>query len=239
MQVIVTSSFALLSAWAIWWTWQKRSEAERSAARARREAQVNRELADAGRAARDLAHDLGNLVAILHINLNHVDWSERERARETVRDVQHAALSMYRILDSWRGKQRDAPPGSSAVHLTTLCDLVGRTGIEIDTRVEEPLAFDGRDEDVVRVFENLLLSAGREAIRAGDPRVEVEMRADRLRIVSRIRDAERLEERIDEDDGSFSTGRGLELAREAAARVGWRIVHTVDDQRVALLVRPR
>ncbi len=240
MSVIVTSSFALLSAWAIWWTWRKRFEAEAVAEQARKEAHANRELADAGRAARDLAHDLGNLVAILHLNLQQLDWSEREKARETVRDVQLAALAVHRMFAAWRGGEQRGPDGSSAVLLTTLCGLVGRTGLEIESRVHAPLPFRGSDEDVVRVLENLLLSAGREAIRAGDPRVEVEMSAEQLRIASRMRDPERLEERIYEQGESFegSTGRGLTLARQAAGRVGWRLVHALGDDRVTFIVRP-
>ena len=240
MSTIVTSSFALLSAGAIWWSWRKRFEAEALAESARLEARENRELADAGRSARALAHDLGNLVAILHLNLQQLDCSEQEKARETVEDVQRAALAVHRMFAGWRSGKTRASSGSSAVMLTTLCGLVSRTGIEIESRVQGSLPFEGADEDVVRVLENLLLSAGREAIRAGDPRVEVNMSDDQLRVVSRIRDAERLDERIHEGGRSFqfSTGRGLELAREAASRVGWRLVHAVDDERVTFVVRP-
>lgn len=207
---------------------------------ARREMRASRELADAGRAARDLAHDLGNLVAVLHLNLQQLDWDEREKARQTVDDVQQAALAVYRMFAEWRGGGRRAPPGSSAVLLTTLSGLLGRTGIEIVPRIDSALPFVGRDEDVVRVLENLLLAASREAIRAGDPRVVVEMTSEQLRIESRIREPERLEQRIYEEGGSFegSTGRGLTIAREAAARVRWHIVHAVDQEGVAFVVRP-
>jgi len=237
---IVLSAFALTSAWAIWWTWRRRFEAEQHATRARLEADSNRELADAGRAASDLAHDLGNLVAILHLNLQQLDWHSREMARETVQDVQNASIAMYQVFEQWRGGVGQLELPSSALFLQTLASLLGRTGLEVDLRIDSPLPYDGSDEDVVRVLENLLLNAGREAVRARDPRVAVEMTAKHIRISNRVFDAELLDERIDDcaRDEEGTTGRGLSIARRAAARVGWRIVHTVVDDRVTFLVRP-
>lgn len=241
MSEIVLSSLALSSAAAIWWTWRRRFEAERRAEEAQRQASANRELADAGRAADELAHDLGNLVAVLHVNLHDLDWSERERAREAVRDVQTAALAMYTMLSAWRGGEgAEVSGGSSALLLTTLCSLVGRTGIEIEPRVEAALPFDGSEDDVVRVLENLLITASREAIRAGQPRIDVRMSASELRIENRIRDPETLEERMLEVARGRQgwSARGSAIARAAAARVGWNIVHAVDAERMTFVVSP-
>ena len=235
----VLSSFALMSAWAIWWTWSRRFEADQHATRARNEADANRELAAAGRAAGDLAHDLGNLVAIVHLNLQQIDWHGREMARETVRDVQHATLAMYQVFQQWRGQKGKLSTPSSALFLQTLCSLLGRTGLEVELQIDAPLSYDGSDEDVVRVLENVLLNAGREAVRARDPRVSVEMTAAHVRIECPVRDVERLEARIHEDQNGYEgfTGRGLTIARRAAARVGWRIVHAVEEEHVVFLIR--
>lgn len=240
MSEIVLSSLALSSAAAIWWTWRRRFEAEQRAELALREASANRELADAGRAAEELAHDLGNLVAVLHLNLHDLDWSQRERAREAVRDLQTAALAVYTMFSAWRGESERASIGSSAFLLTTLCSLIGRTGIDIEPRVEAALPFDGSDDDVVRVFEHLLVTASREAIRAGDPRVDVEMSAGALRIEHRIADPHALEERMREVARGRQgwTARSLTIARAAAARVGWRIVHALGEERMTVLVQP-
>lgn len=240
MSVIVLSSLAVSSAAAIWWTWRGRFVAERRADLAQKEASANRELADAGRAADDLAHDLGNLVAVLHLNLHVLDWSEREKAREAALDVQTAAFAVYRMFAAWRGERTESAAGSSAFLLTTLCSLVSRTGIHIEPRIEAPLAFEGVDEDVVRVLENLLITASREAIRAGEPHVDVEMSADALRIANRVLEPERLDERIEQQAAGPEgwTGRSVTIAREAAARVGWRIVHAVDEERMTFVVRP-
>ena len=237
---IVLSAFALTSAWAIWWTWRRRFEAEQRAAGARLEAESNRELADAGRAASDLAHDLGNLIAILHLNLQQLDWHSREAARETVQDVQNASIAMYQVFEQWRGGAGQLELPSSALFLQTLASLLGRTGLDVELRVESTLHYEGSDEDVVRVLENLLLNAGREAVRARDPHVAVEMTREHIRISNRVLEADQLEQRLGGDAVSQegTTGRGLSIARSAAARVGWRIVHTVVDERVTFIVRP-
>jgi hypothetical protein len=240
MPAIVVSTFALMSAWAIFWMWTRLYEAEQRAERARREADANRELAAAGRAAADLAHDLGNLVAILHLNLQQLDWHGREAAREMVRDVQNATFAMYRMFEQWRGRAGRLPLPSSALFLETLCSLLGRTGLDVRLHVVATMPYAGSDEDVVRVLENLLLSAGREAVRARDPQVEVEMTAEQLRIRARVREPELLDTRIHEEGTSYegSTGRGLTIARQAASRIGWRIVHTLEGERVTFLVKP-
>lgn len=203
---------------------------------AQREASANLELANAGRAAHDLAHDLGNLVAILHLNLHDFEWNERENARAAVRDVQAAALAMYGMFAAWRGESARSAAGSSAFLLTTLCSLVSRTGVTVEPRIEAPLAFEGADDDVVRVLENLLITACRQAIRAGDPRVHVEMSAGELRISTRL--PERPEEQPSAEARAGRAARGVTIARQAAARVGWRIVQTVDDERTTFVVRP-
>lgn len=236
----VLSGFALIGAWAIWWTWRGRFEAETIARHALAEAESNRELADAGRAASDLAHDLGNLVAIMHLNVQQLDGQGRELAEDVVRDVQHACIAMYQVLEQWRGGRGQLAVPSSAVFLRTLSSLLGRTGLDVALRIDTPLAHDGSDEDVVRVLENLLLNAGREAVRARDPHVEVEMTAEHIRISNRVRDPDRLDERIYEEGTSYegSTGRGLAIARAAASRVGWRVGHAVDGDRVTFRVEP-
>ncbi|MCZ7685729.1 MAG: hypothetical protein M5U28_45880 [Sandaracinaceae bacterium] len=93
---------------------------------------------------------------------------------------------------------------------------------------------------MVRVFEHLLVTASREAIRAGDPRVDVEMSAGALRIEHRIADPHALEERMREVARGRQgwTARSLTIARAAAARVGWRIVHALGEERMTVLVQP-
>lgn len=242
MSVIVLSSVAMLTAWAMWWTWRQRFLSEQLANRARQEARANRELVAAGRAARDLAHDLGNLVAVLHLNLQQLehDWDEREKARERVRDVQKAAIAMYDRFGEWGRDTGRAQPGSSAMLLSTLCGLVRRTGLTVEPEIEAPMPFSGEEEDMVRVLENLLIAASRESIRAGQPRIEVHMARDQLRIATRIEDAAQLEDRIYEEGACFegSVGRGITIARQAAARIGWRILHTVEDDQLTFMVLP-
>lgn len=243
MSNLALSCFALLSAWAIWWTWRGRYQAERLADQARTEASANRELANAARDARDLAHDLGNLVAVIHLNLQELesDWDEREKARERVQDVQKAAIAMYERFGEWGRRTRDRRAGSSAVVLGSLCGLVRRTGVHVEVWVVAPLPFQGPEKDMVRVLENLLIAASRESIRAGSPTLDVEMTREQLRIVGQVSDPEHLDERLYEEGGSFdgTIGRGLELAHAAAERIGWRIFYTVEDERLSFVVRRR
>lgn len=239
--VMVMSTFAVTTAWAIWWMWRMRYAAEESARRAHAEASARRELADLGRAAHDLAHDLGNLLALVHINASAAELLERQQAREALAQVKEAARSAYRMFEQWRGSGSASSDESAAVLVTTLCGLLRRTGLRVETRVEGAPGFDGPDADAVCVLENLLLNAAREAVLAGQPHIGITMTDREIRITNPIRDAERLDERIYEEGVSFegSSGRGLTIAREAGDRIGWRIVHAVTDDRVTFVVRRR
>ena len=237
----VLSSFAVTTAWAIWWMWRRRYDAEERARRADAEASAKRELADFGRAAHSLAHDLGNLLALVHIGASAAALLERQQAREALTDVKEAARSAYRIFEQWRGAESPSSDESAAAFATTLCGLLRRTGLRVEARIEGAPRFDGADADAACVLENLLLNAAREAVLAGRPRIDLAMNEREIRIENPIRDAERLDERIYEEGVSFegSSGRGLTMAREAGQRIGWRIVHAVTDDSVTFLVRRR
>jgi signal transduction histidine kinase len=225
----------------MWWTWRKRYAAELRAERADREASARAELADLGRAAHALAHDLGNLLALVHINASAAELLERQQAREALVQVKEAARSAYRMFEQWRGTGAPSSPESAAVLVTTLCGLLRRTGLRVETRIEGAPRFDGNDADAVCALENLLLNAAREAIRAGQPEIQVAVTDAQIRITNPVRDAEHLDERIYEEGVSFegSTGRGLTIARAAAERVGWRIFHAVSDDRVTFVIQRR
>jgi len=205
---VVLSSIALVSAWAIWWSWRKRYQTEQR--------------------ARDLAHELGNLMAILHLNVQQLDPHGRTAPDDLVRDIENASIAIYRVFDRWRGRQAQLELPTSDHLLRSLCGLLGRVGLEVRTRIVAPLPHRGDDEEMVRVLQSLLFDAGREAVRARDPRVEVEMTATELRIESPVRAS----------TGEPTLETGVNSAREAAARIGWRIDRALEGERAIVRVKP-
>ncbi|HJL18084.1 MAG TPA: ATP-binding protein [Sandaracinaceae bacterium LLY-WYZ-13_1] len=179
---------------------------------------------------------------MVHINASAAALlEERQQAREALAQVKDAARSAYRMFEQWRGTGAASSQESAAVLVTTLCGLLRRTGVRVETRIEGVLPFDGHDADAVCVLENLLLNAGREAILAGRPEIQVLLTEAQIRITNPVRDAEQLDERIYEEGVSYegSTGRGLTIARESAERIGWRLMHAVSNDRVTFVLRRR
>lgn len=228
---LVLGSIALVSACGFFWCWHKRAEAERRAAEARREAQSVAELADAGRAARDLAHDLGNLIGILHLNVQQLDPSGRPVAPDLVEDIHSASLAIYRVFEQWRGRDAQLEPPTTDGLLRSLAGLLGRTGVDVELRIDAPLGYRGESADLVRVLQSLVLEASRQAVRARDPRLTVEMTADELRIEGPA------PEREGESSSAEEIDRERNRIRGAAERIGWRIDRALEEERAIVRVR--
>ncbi len=233
LQGALLALFALGTGTALFWTWRKRWAAER---RAREQAA----LAEVGRNLEELAHDLANLVGLLHLNLRMapiVDDADRE---EVLADLGHSAEMVYAMFKRIRGTAADMEGTSSERILETLTHLVRRTGVDVEVAVEAPLETGGPPLAFLRLAENLLMNAAREATLAGDPRIEVRMTEHALEISNAIRTgAGSLDDSIYESgvSRSDSSGRGLAIAKASADALGCELSHRVEGDRVTFAVR--
>ena len=107
----------------------------------------------------------------------------------------------------------------------------------IHLEVTGVLHYGGADIDALRVVQNLLVNAVREAARA-EGEVRVELADGVLRITNPV--AHGVPARLWEEgvSGASSTGLGLTIARDAARKIGWQLRHELDGSRVSFVVTP-
>lgn len=232
LQATMLAAFSLLTGGALWWMWRKRWAAEQRASQ-------NERLADRGRSADDLAHDVLNLVALIRLNLGlmpALDPPEQEDIVDDVRDAARLAYELFRDLDDERG---ESSPRTVGEVVRSLARLVRWTGVRVEIQADGEPSFRGEVVDVVRVAENLLLNAAREAVLSGRPEVLVTLSDEALVVRNAVRDPRSLDDRIHEAGHSKegSVGRGLAIARRSAAGLGWEIAHRVGGDWVEFEVR--
>lgn len=234
----VLTAAALLIVWLTWWIWCQRQAAR---AHARREA----EAAKHTRTMQAISHDLSNLLSVMTVNLQ-VAQAERPTEDELLRlvdDVSRAATSATKLLEVVRGRQAAAAMGgirSMEAVVRWMVSLIKRQYPHIELRTSGDFEHRGNIEDAARVIQNLLFNAVREAERAGNATVHVSVEPSSLRISNRVRDPARLDESIWDSGKSHqeSSGLGLAIVRETAARLGWKARHEVDGDRITFIVEP-
>ncbi len=227
MTTVLLAGVTIFALAALAWAWSRRREIERRAERAEREAAAARELAEVGAAAKELAHDVGNVLTVLQLSLAALDADEPDVTRDTLRDAERASLDLYAIVERWQGLPERPPTRSSAELLGMLVRLFAETGVEIDLRIDSALPARGSDDDTMRVLVRVLFAATRDAIRAREPRLAIEMTNEALRVRHRAPRGSRTEIR----------------AGAAPARAGWMlgassIERDSDGDEIEILVRP-
>ena len=229
IETLLATTVALLLGGAAYLTWRQRETA-------RKEADLNRKLAEIGESVDALAHDLGNLLQVLDFSVLKASEAEDEEERlKVLSDLGMAMGSAKAMLSALRmrtGAQKK-PVGSVEGIVRLTASLLRRAGNRVEIDVGGDMRYDGPDVPVIRIIQNLLFNAVREASSVTHGRVKVEIQPDRLTIVNPVRDPADLDERIylPGRSGVGSSGSGLAIAREAAEDLGWTISHEVVSDR--------
>jgi signal transduction histidine kinase len=225
IEVLLFTLFALAMGALAWWTWQQRQLA-------RRQAEMNEQLAVMGKQVRNVAHDVQNLFAVILPNLKVAREAEPQELPEVLESIERAAATANTLLQALKGGERsDSTMPTSVEGIVRLAiALLGDQRVRIRLRVSGTLEFQGADLDALRVVQNLLANGVREASRTGGA-VTVQLGDGRLCMTNPLADGTSLPDDIWEEgvSGRGSSGLGLSIARDAAGRIGWRLHHEVAD----------
>jgi len=231
VQVIIFVAFAMGLGSVAWWSWSQRQLA-------RRQVEMQRDLAQLGTEVQDVAHDLQNLLASISLNvLVAKDLPANERA-EALDDVEQATWSASRMVAALRS-QLPMDKGMTCRTLVKLhAALLGRLGVEIEIHARGDLEHDGSDLPAERVVQNLLGNAVRESMRHPDAIVRVDLDTDRLVVSNPIGDDAELGDEIWEREvsGAHSSGLGLSIVRSSAESIGWTVRHEIEGYVVHFIV---
>lgn len=234
-QTLLFALFALLLGGAAWFSWRQRQIAQE-------QARMNDVLAALGRSIQDITHDLHNLVSLIIINVASASEMRPEEVPQMLADVEQGARTAVKLIQAIRGgiDRRPSQPGSVEGVVRLHVALLRRKRVPIHTTFEDDLPYHGLDADAVRVVQNLLFNAIREAEQVPSGAVTIELARGALRISNPVRAPERLDASIYARgvSGASSSGLGLGIAREAAERLGWSLRHEVVGRRVTFVVEP-
>jgi signal transduction histidine kinase len=231
LSTIVFTLFAIALGWAIWWTWRQREAARKHAELAEKQAATNAELAVLGERVRAVAHDVDNLFAILLSNLSSADALPPEELREMLSDVQRATSSASRMIRAIRNA-KVGPGGERSVEpiVQLVAALLARGEVPIEVEHKGMLTYVGSEEDALRVVQNLVVNATREAKSIDGARVRIVIEEGSLRVTNPTnKSAALFGEAIYEDgvSGNASSGLGLGIVKQRAEAIGWGVQHRV------------
>ncbi len=232
VSVALFTAFALVLGLVLFRIWRDRTLADERAA-------ANEERAALGEAVQAVAHDRANLCGILLGNLSTAHDLPPDELDEALNDVERAAGSAKLLVRALRGDAMGEAvdePASGIVRV--LVALHRRRGAAIQLRASGELVYTGHSADAFRVLHNLLANAVREVSAIPGGEVVLEVRSGELRITNPVRDASKLGDSIWTRgvSGARSSGLGLSIARDSAARIGWRLRHEVAGGAVTFVV---
>jgi hypothetical protein len=110
----------------------------------------------------------------------------------------------------------------------------------IELLVDGDFRYRGTDVDALRIVQNLLINAVREAQQVRLGKVTVRLDADSLRITNPIRKGLHLPASIWDPGVSLwgSTGVGLSVVRDTATRIGLAVSHDATEDEVTFVLSP-
>ena len=229
-EVVLFTVFGLLLGGLAFWTWQQRQQAER-------QARMNEQLATMGKEVRSIAHDMNQLFSVILPNLQVARDASPDELPEVLRSIERAAETANTLVQALKGQQRsDATGRASAEGIVRLAiALLRGQKTPIHLKVSGVLHYRGADIDALRVVQNLLFNAVREAARTGGA-VNVGLSDARLRVTNPIEGAPPARLWDAGVSGRGSSGLGLSIAREAANKLGWRVHHEVAGSELTFVV---
>ncbi|MGZ3422844.1 MAG: sensor histidine kinase [Polyangiales bacterium] len=221
MSVIVFTLFAGALGVALWNVWKQRSAADERAASAAEGAAL-------AEAVNAIAHDVDNLMSVLLMNLSAAHHAPPNELEETLGDAERAARSAGMLVRAMRGQTLPPVTDEPLEPIVKLMvALQRRRGADMDLTIEGSMTFTGHAADAFRIVHNLLENAVREAKQIEGGRTTVVVAPQMLSVSNPVRAPESLAASIYERgvSGQGSSGLGLAITREAAARLGMRLEH--------------
>jgi len=235
-EILIFTLFALLLGALVWWMWQQRELA-------RRQSETTAELAALGKGIRALAHDLRLNLEMIVATTQRARLTTPGELPEVLGGLEQAARGAVELVRTLGGEpQAEAAQVASAEGVVRLGVILLRSaGVPLELHTTGTLRFLGPDSDALRVVQNLLSNAVREAAWIAGGHVRIEIGDGRLLISNPVRDPALLDDRIYQEGVSYagSAGVGLSTATQAAARVGWSLRHEVRDGEVCFFVEER
>jgi len=231
IEVMLFTAFGVLLGGFAFWTWQQRQQAER-------QARMNEQLALLGKEVRSIAHDMNQLFSVMIPNLQVARDASPEELPEVLRSIERAAETANTLVQALKGGRHDPTGRTSAEGIVRLAIALLRSQeTPIHLEVRGVLHYRGADIDALRVVQNLLFNAVREAARA-EGEVRVELSDGVLRMTNPV--ASGVPARLWEEgvSGGGSSGLGLTIASDAATKIGWRLRHELEENRVSFVVTP-
>ncbi|MBI2898469.1 MAG: hypothetical protein HYY06_33265 [Deltaproteobacteria bacterium] len=234
IETLLFTLFGLLLGASIWWTWRQRQMAQK-------QAEMNEQLATLGKTVDGVAHDIAQLAGVLALSLEAAKGEPPEEARRTYSDAEQAARAVRSLIDAVRRRPEQARSGPGSVDgiLRMTVALMKRAKAPLAVPcIEGDLAFDGAEIDAIRVIQNLLSNAVREAEKIPGAIIDVVLRDGLLTVTNPVVDPSKLDDGIYEWglSRSGSSGTGLAASRELAAKLGWTIRHVVEGSSVTFIV---
>ena len=227
--------FGLLVSAVAFWLW-------RQGLVARKQAEMDAELAELGRGVDGIAHDLSNLFAVVMTSLQVAGDAPDSFDAEVLGDAEAAAGAATKLLAAMRRRAgQTVTGGGSAEGVVRLAAAMHRgRGVPLRLEVHGDLGYRGDDAQASRVVHNLLFNALREAEHIDGAVVRIDLEPGRLVMENPVRDPALLGEEIWRPGISHagSSGQGLAIVRQAAEAVGWRVHHELDGAKVRFVVEP-
>jgi signal transduction histidine kinase len=234
VEAAILTSIGVGFVWVVWHLWQSR-QAEL------RRAEQNEELAQLSRTMKGISHDLQNLLGLIHSHLSQASGIKPEDLQEFINDMERAARSASKLVEAARGSEAPMVSERSMEGITRLGVALMRTEAkDIHLLVDGDFRYRGTDLDAMRIVQNLLLNAVREARHVPHGHVTVRLDAESLRITNPIRRGLHLPASIWEPGMSLwgSTGVGLSVVRETATRIGLVVSHDVTEDEATFVLSP-
>ncbi len=181
-----------------------------------------------GRLLHDLQHDVGN---IFHEVACAVATARSARGRDVRTKLVEAERTVESAHEALARLFAHDPPAKAPAAASTIFGIyvkLARAEAPVSLVVENDFEITGDRTDAGALMQNLLTNATREARLAGGT-VNVVVSRRVCRVSNRVRDPSTLRPEMWERGVSYSgsTGCGLAIVSEAAARLGWKVRHDV------------
>jgi signal transduction histidine kinase len=183
-----------------------------------------------------LAHDLQNLLTAMSMALPSTADVGAVDTASLVSDLDRSLSSAVKMVRAMRALYRaelEEPATRDSVEgmVRLAVALLRRKDGRVKLAVRGDFEFVGRRIDALRVIQNLLFNAQREAESIEGGYVRVELESNELRVSNPVRDPDALDGSIYARGRSLrgSSGLGLANAVAVAQTLGWKVDHVMQE----------